>query len=81
MLVMVRMQDFWENVTEHFGWNHLYSVTLPLGLCAAFCSTASCLHLTQKEKIKTSSGFLNFQEQKNVRLFTDTVCRFTSGSI
>lgn len=31
--------------------NHLYSITVPLGLCAAFCSTSSCLHLRQEGNI------------------------------
>lgn len=32
--------------------NHLYSITVPLGFCAAFCSTSSCLHLRQEEDIE-----------------------------
>jgi len=26
----------------------LWSVTVPLGFCAAFCSTSSCLHLEDR---------------------------------
>ena len=33
--------------------SHLWSITVPLGLCAAFCSTSSCLHLEDREKATT----------------------------
>lgn len=36
--------------------NHLYSITVPLGFCAAFCSTSSCLHLRREENREICLG-------------------------
>lgn len=55
--IRIKRNDLNRRVVRHLirVWSckyHLYSITVPLGFCAAFCSTSSCLHLRQQEHIE-----------------------------
>lgn len=57
-IIMRRRERMWSEALQQKVTStrsckaHLYSITVPLGFSAAFCSISSCLHLRQKENLK-----------------------------